>query len=59
MRDPKELNILLAEDNRINQRFAVLTFGQMGVLIDIAYNGQEALDMFCQTLRVLFSKSFN
>jgi CheY-like chemotaxis protein len=46
MRDPKELKILLAEDNRINQRIAVLTFGQMGVSIDIASNGQEALEMY-------------
>lgn len=48
MKDLKELNILLAEDNRINQRIAMLTFRQMGLSIDIASNGQEALDMFRQ-----------
>lgn len=46
MKDLKELNILLAEDNRINQRIAVLTFLQLGISIDIASNGQEALDMY-------------
>ncbi len=45
MKDLKELNILLAEDNRINQRIAIITFRQTGVSIDIASNGQEAVDM--------------
>lgn len=48
MKDLKELNILLAEDNRMNQRIALLIFGQMGVSIDIASNGQQALDMYRQ-----------
>ena len=46
MKDPKELKILLAEDNYINQRIAVLTFNQLGIQIDIASNGQEAVDMY-------------
>lgn len=45
MGDPQKLKILLAEDNRINQRVAVLTFNRLGVTCDIASNGQEALDM--------------
>lgn len=46
MRDINDLKILLAEDNRINQRIAVLTFKQLGVSIDIASNGLEALEKF-------------
>jgi len=48
MRDIKELKILLAEDNRINQRIAVLTFKQLGVSIDIASNGVEAYSKYCK-----------
>lgn len=48
MRDIKELKILLAEDNRINQRIAVLTFKQLGVSIDIASNGEEAYSKYCK-----------
>lgn len=44
----KNMKILLAEDNWINQRIAVLTFRQMGISIDIASNGQETLDMYRQ-----------
>jgi CheY-like chemotaxis protein len=46
MKDLKELNILLAEDNFINQRIAIITFRQLGISVDIASNGQEALDMY-------------
>lgn len=46
MRDFKELKILVAEDNRINQRIAILTFKQLGVSIDIASNGLQALEMY-------------
>ena len=48
MEEIKNLKILLAEDNWINQRIAVLTFRQMGISIDIASNGQEALVMYRQ-----------
>jgi CheY-like chemotaxis protein len=41
----EELKILLAEDNRLNQRLAILIFNRMGISIDIASNGQEALEM--------------
>ncbi len=37
------LNILLAEDNRINQRVASLLLSRQGHRIDIAENGEEAL----------------
>lgn len=48
MQDLKNYKILLAEDNKINQRIASLTFNMMGVSIDIASNGQEALEMYRQ-----------
>ena len=46
MEEITKLKILLAEDNWINQRIALLTFRQMGISIDIASNGQETLDMY-------------
>ncbi|MDP3913673.1 MAG: response regulator [Bacteroidota bacterium] len=46
MRELTELEILVAEDNRINQRIAILTFKQLGVSIDIASNGLEALEKY-------------
>ena len=39
------LLILIAEDNAINQKVAETIFGNLGYHIDIAANGQEALDM--------------
>lgn len=48
MREFNDLKILLAEDNRINQRIAVLTFKQLGVSIDIASNGEEAFNKYCK-----------
>lgn len=46
MNEFNELKILVAEDNRINQRIAVLTFKQMNLTIEIASNGLEAANMF-------------
>jgi CheY-like chemotaxis protein len=37
------LRILLAEDNRINQRVALLTLERMGYSADLAENGEETL----------------
>jgi CheY-like chemotaxis protein len=48
MRELTELKILVAEDNRINQRIAILTFKQLGVSIDIASNGMDALEKYCK-----------
>jgi len=39
---PKDIKILLAEDNLINQKVAVLTLKQLGFDCDIATNGEEA-----------------
>lgn len=47
-RIPSNINILLAEDNRINQRVATLTLKQLEFNCDIANNGREAFDMFKQ-----------
>jgi CheY-like chemotaxis protein len=43
---PKHLNILLAEDNKMNQKVAVTMLKKLGHTITIAENGQEALDLF-------------
>jgi CheY-like chemotaxis protein len=39
------LTLLLAEDNRLNQRVAALLFKQMGIHFDLASNGQEAVEL--------------
>lgn len=39
------LRILLAEDNKVNQKVAELTLKKIGLEIDIANNGAEVLDM--------------
>ena len=44
MEEIKNLKILLAEDNWINQRIATITFAKMGLSVDLASNGQEALE---------------
>ncbi len=43
--DADEIRILLVEDNVINQRMAKRMVENMGYKVDIANNGQEALDM--------------
>ena len=43
---PRELKILLAEDNVINQKVAKLTLKQFGLTCDIAKDGKEAFEMF-------------
>jgi CheY-like chemotaxis protein len=42
------LKILLAEDNRINQKVALKILGQMGYHADVANHGLEALDALRQ-----------
>jgi len=45
MKDLKDINILLAEDNFINQKIALLTFAKTGISIDVASNGKQAVEM--------------
>jgi signal transduction histidine kinase/CheY-like chemotaxis protein len=40
-----DLHILLAEDNAVNQRVAVLLLGRLGIKPELANNGQEAVDL--------------
>jgi CheY-like chemotaxis protein len=44
----KDLKILLVDDNRVNQRIALLIFGQMQLKCDIASDGKEAFEMVQQ-----------
>lgn len=38
--------VLLAEDNKVNQKVAVAMLSRMGLTIELAANGQEALEMW-------------
>ena len=44
----KDLKILLVDDNKVNQRLAILIFSQIGLKCDIASDGKEALEMYQQ-----------
>ena len=45
----KGVRILLAEDNLLNQQIATEILGDEGLVIDVANNGQEAVDMVNKT----------
>ena len=45
----RELNILLAEDNLVNQETASLHFGKLGHKVTVASNGREAVDFSAGT----------
>ena len=45
---PKNLKILLAEDNLINQKVAKLTLKQFGCDCDVASDGLEAFNLFAK-----------
>lgn len=42
---PEEIKVLLTEDNRVNQKLVVRTFSGVGIDIDVASNGVEAIDL--------------
>ena len=44
--DLKDANVLLVEDNLINQKIVILSIQKMVKNIDVANNGQEAVDKF-------------
>lgn len=48
---PSEINILVVEDNKINQKLIAKTFSSIDIEIDIANNGQESLDILHQSKR--------
>ncbi len=43
---PKDLKILIAEDNMINQTIIAAMFKALGYTVDVANNGEEAVEMF-------------
>ncbi len=44
-RQPRQLKILLAEDNAVNQKLAVTLLSKWGHRVDVAHDGQQALEM--------------
>jgi CheY-like chemotaxis protein len=44
----KNLKILLVDDNKVNQRLAIIIFRQMGLICDVASDGKEAFEMVQQ-----------
>ena len=44
----RKCTVLLAEDNRINQKLVVLMLGKMGINPDIAMDGLQAVEMALQ-----------
>ncbi|RIH66681.1 hybrid sensor histidine kinase/response regulator [Mariniphaga sediminis] len=43
---PRDIKILYAEDNLVNQRVTQLLLQKIGIVCDIAENGKKAFDMF-------------
>ena len=53
--DDVSLEVLLVEDNLVNQKLAMALIGRLGFKVDLANNGQEALDKLSEkTYDVVF-----
>eukprot|EP00529_Nitzschia_sp_RCC80_P008580 CAMPEP_0113523836 /NCGR_PEP_ID=MMETSP0014_2-20120614/45906_1 /TAXON_ID=2857 /ORGANISM="Nitzschia sp." /LENGTH=1203 /DNA_ID=CAMNT_0000421929 /DNA_START=35 /DNA_END=3646 /DNA_ORIENTATION=+ /assembly_acc=CAM_ASM_000159 len=48
IKEEKVMNILVAEDNKINQKLVVNMLGRMGHKCSVADDGQYAIDMVCE-----------
>jgi len=44
----KDLKILVVDDNKVNQRLAILLFRQIGFVCDVASDGKEAFELYQQ-----------
>ena len=44
----KDIEILLVDDNKVNQRLMKLTLSQLVVKVDVASDGKEAFEMYQQ-----------
>ncbi|MBF0572779.1 MAG: response regulator [Desulfamplus sp.] len=42
------LRVLMAEDNEFNQRLAMIVLKKMGLLVDVVWNGKQAVDAILQ-----------
>ena len=49
LRDYRDLRLLLVEDDPLNQEVAAILLQEVGIALDIAENGQQALDLFAQS----------
>jgi CheY-like chemotaxis protein len=45
----RTVRVLVAEDNTVNQKVAILMLGTLGIRPDVAANGREAIEMFEMT----------
>lgn len=53
MEIPGQLKILLAEDNKINQRLAGIILRQLGATCDLVDDGQEAAERYSEEMHDL------